>query len=120
MATICGGITRSGSRCSVAVGPGKTHCYLHDSSKAEERRRAASRAGRSRPNSELKQIKADLQGMVDSLLAGELDRGVASVAAQLINVRLRAVEVERRSFDAAQIAERLDALEQRAARLRGT
>jgi hypothetical protein len=49
----CAGIKRDGGRCAVVVGPGQSHCYAHDPTRAEERRRNASRGGRTRGNGEL-------------------------------------------------------------------
>jgi hypothetical protein len=49
MSPLCQGSTRTGERCNVSVSPGVTHCYNHDPTRAEERRRNASRAGKSRP-----------------------------------------------------------------------
>lgn len=119
MGSICAGITRSGSRCSATVGPGQTHCYLHDSSKAEERRRAASRAGKSRPSREIRGVKDRLLSLADDVLAGEADRANAAVAAQIMNVYLRACETERRTSDLGDLLERLEHVEEAASRFRG-
>ncbi len=119
MGSICAGIKRDGSRCRATVGPGQTHCYGHDPRRADERSLAASRAGRARPNGEITEIKTDLQAMVDALLSGELDRGTAAVCGQLKNVKLRAVEIQRRTSDMTDLLTRLEAVEQAASRLRG-
>ncbi|PLS87759.1 MAG: hypothetical protein CYG60_00225, partial [Actinobacteria bacterium] len=74
------------------------------------------RAGRARPNGEITEIKTDLQAMVDALLSGELDRGTAAVCGQLINVKLRAVEIQRRTSDMTDLLTRLEAVEQAASR----
>ena len=43
----CVGIKRDGAQCTTIVKPPQTHCYQHDPARAEERRRNASRAGKS-------------------------------------------------------------------------
>ncbi|MDP9457030.1 MAG: hypothetical protein M3Q60_14920 [Actinomycetota bacterium] len=64
-------------------------------------------------------MKDQLLGLADDVLAGEVARSDAAVTAQVLNVFLRAVEVERRSSDLGELMGRLDELEQRADRLRG-
>lgn len=109
---VCPGIKRDGGRCTVVVNGPQEYCYQHDPARQEERRRAASRAGKSRPSRELVGIKRQLQELTDDALAGKVERGVASVCGQLLNVKLRAVEVERKIREAEEFEARLEALEQ--------
>jgi hypothetical protein len=115
---VCPGIKRSGGRCTVGVKPGETWCYNHDPARAEERKRAASRAGKSKPSRELAGIKGLLADLTGRVLGGEdvepLETGRAAVANQLINTRLRAVELERKLKETEEFEERLEALEQAA------
>ena len=71
----CQGTKRDGGSCTVVVGPGQSHCYQHDPHRAEERRRNASRGGRSggrgRPSVEL----ARLQARFEELAVGQLLNG---------------------------------------------
>jgi LPS O-antigen subunit length determinant protein (WzzB/FepE family) len=108
---VCAGIKRDGARCTVVVSGPQDYCYQHDPARAEERRRAASRAGRSKPSRELVSIKRQLQGLADNVLDGSVDRSDASVAGQLLNILLRAVEVERKAKETDELEERLEALE---------
>ncbi len=108
---VCAGIKRTGGRCTATVGPGETHCYHHDPSRAEERRRAASRAGKSKPSREIAGVKGRLKDLAEGVLAGELERADAIAAGQLFNVWLRATEVERRIRETEELEERLEALE---------
>ncbi len=119
MSSICAGITRTGVRCSQSVGPGVEFCWNHHPDRAEVRRRAASRAGSSKPNREIRAVKDRLMDLADDVLGGEVARSDAAVTAQVLNVYLRAVEVERRTADLSALMERLEALEDRASRLRG-
>lgn len=112
---LCPGIKRDGSRCTVTVEPPQTHCWWHDPDNAEERRRAASRAGKSRPNRELAGVKTLLSDLTDRVLGKEgteaLETGRAAVANQLINTRLRAIEVERKAKETDELEGRIEALE---------
>ena len=115
MAGVCAGIKGSGGRCTAAVGPGEDYCYHHDPARAGERKRAASRAGKSKPSRELAGINALLSELTDRVLGGEgvepLETGRAAVANQLINTRLRAVEAERKIKETDELEARLEELE---------
>jgi hypothetical protein len=109
---VCAGTTRSGGRCTVSVsGAHEGFCHLHDPARADARRRAASKAARSRPSREVASLKAELRVVIDGALDGRIERGVGSCAAQLYNVLLRAVEVERKVRESAELEARLEALE---------
>jgi hypothetical protein len=111
----CPGIKRDGSRCTVSVEPPQTYCWWHDPANAEARQRAASkggkRAGRGRPQAELAGFKAQLQEMADNVLSGEQDRAAAAVAGQLLNIKLRAIEVERKVKETEELEARIEAVE---------
>ena len=85
----CQGIKRDGGRCTVVVGPGQSHCYQHDPHRAEERRRNASRGGRSggrgRPSVELARLQARFKELADKVVGGEIERSVGAVVGQLLN-----------------------------------
>jgi hypothetical protein len=109
----CAGIKRDGGRCTVIVnGSQTTYCYQHDPKRAEERRRNASRAARSKPSRELVGIKQRLSDLADDVLAENVDKGVAAVASQILNVYLRAVSVELKAREQLELIERLEALEE--------
>jgi hypothetical protein len=115
----CAGIKRDGGRCTVIVGGSQTHCYQHDPKRAEERRRNASRAARSKPNRELVGIKARLSDLADDVLEEKVDKSVAAVASQILNVYLRAISVELKAREQLELTERLAALEEALAQRKG-
>jgi hypothetical protein len=108
---VCAGTKRDGSRCTATVEPPRTYCWWHDPENAEARRRAASKAGKSRPSRELPGIKSQLQDLTRDVLAGDLETGRAAVANQLINTRLRAIEQERKNRETEDLEARIEALE---------
>jgi hypothetical protein len=112
LAVRCAGIKRDGGRCTVIVNESQTYCYQHDPKRAEERRRNASRAARSKPSRELVGIKQRLSDLADDVLEGRQDKGVAAVASQVLNVYLRAVSVELKVREQQELIERLEALEE--------
>jgi hypothetical protein len=108
----CAGIKRDGGRCTVIVNGSQTYCYQHDPKRAEERRRNASRAARSKPSRELVGIKQRLSDLAEDVLEEKVDKGVAAVASQVLNVYLRAVSVELKVKEQLELTERLEALEE--------
>ncbi len=115
MTTQCGAITREGRRCQASVSPGAQWCFNHDPARAEERKRNARRAGKARGGgAEIVGIKALLTDLTDRVLAGDLETSSAAVANQLINTRLRAVELERKIRETEELEARIEQLEQTA------
>jgi hypothetical protein len=111
----CGFIKGSGERCKgSATGPHGI-CWAHAPENAERRRRMASRAAKSKPNRELRDLKALLSDLTERVLGGEgvehLESGRAAVANQLINTRLRAIEQERKNRETEDLEARIEALE---------
>jgi hypothetical protein len=111
LSPICSAIKRDGTRCTQSVGLGEHYCHHHHPARAQERRRNASKAGKSKPSSELRGVKAQLQELTDRVLSGELDRADTAVCGQLLNVKLRALEQERRWKEIEELESRLEALE---------
>ncbi len=109
--SVCAGIKRSGGRCTVSVEPGQPYCHHHDPARAEERKRAASKGGKSKPNKELADLKTRLSNLADDVLAGNVDRSDAAVAGQLLNTVIRAVGVELKVREQQDLIERLEELE---------
>src|SRR5918996_2214141 len=108
----CAGIKRDGGRCAVVVGPGQSHCYAHDPHRSHERKRNASRGGRSKGQGELGELKRRIRSLAAEVLDGTADRGRTAVANQLYNTLIRAVEQERKMRELGELAERLEALEE--------
>jgi hypothetical protein len=95
----------------VVVGAAQTHCYHHAPDRAEERRRNASRGGKSKGSREIADLKAQLRKLAADALDGTVERGVAVVVNQILNTRVRLIELERKIREQEQLEERLEALE---------
>jgi hypothetical protein len=113
----CTAIKANGERCKgVAIGLSEW-CYQHAPQHAEERSRNGSKGGRrgsrgrSSPTGELDEVKATLRELTEDVLSGKRDKSIATVANQLLNTRLRAVELERRWREIQELEGRLEALE---------
>jgi hypothetical protein len=79
----------------------------------------ASRAAKSKPNREIRNVKALCENLMDRVLAGELPPGAAAVANQLINTRLRAIEQERKNKETEDLEARIEVLERTREREKG-
>lgn len=112
MTSTCAATKRDGSPCTLPSSSHSDLCWAHDPKNAERRRRGQSRGGKNKPSRELSAIKSLLEDLAEQVLAGDLETGRAAVANQLINTRLRALEVERKVKEAEEIEERLAALEE--------
>ncbi len=107
----CAGIKRDGGRCAVVVGSGQSHCYQHDPDRSDERKRNASRGGKSKGTGELPDLKRQLKNLAVDVLKGETETGRAAVVNQILNTVIRAIEQERKQRELEEMAARLEALE---------
>ncbi len=109
---VCRATKASGDPCKAPAAGLHGYCWAHDPSNAEQRSRMASKAARSKPNRELASLKAQLVDLTEDVLSGELETRRAAVANQLINTRLRAIELERKIKENDELEARIEALEQ--------
>jgi hypothetical protein len=112
----CTAITRGGERCKGIAIDSSGYCYAHHPDHADARRQAASkggkRGGRSRPRAELSEAKVILRGLAGRVLNGSLQRSDAAVAAQVMNVYLRALSLELKIREQEELTQRLESLEE--------
>ncbi len=118
MMNVCRATKANGESCrGTATGPHGL-CWAHAPENADQRRRGASRGGKVKPSRELAGIKALLSDLTDRVLGEDgvepLETGRAAVANQLLNTRLRAVEVERKLRETEELVGRLERLERAA------
>lgn len=109
---LCAGTKRSGERCTATVEPPQRYCWWHDPANADERRRAASKGGRGKPSRELRDLKRELEDLAKGVLDGSVDRGKGAVVNQILNTRLRAIELARKIKETEELEERIGQLEQ--------
>ncbi len=107
----CSFIKPSGERCrGTATGP-QGLCWAHDPANAEQRRRTASRAGKSKPNKEIVSIRGRLSDLADDVLEGRVDRADAAVAGQLLGTVIRAIGTELKVREQQELEGRMEELE---------
>lgn len=108
---VCSGIKRNGGRCTATVKPGDSYCYHHDPERSEQRKRAASRAGRSSGGRDVGNLKRRISELIDDVLEGKTDRGRAAVAMQGFNALRGALELERKVKETDELEARIEELE---------
>lgn len=104
----------NGEQCRGTAVASHGFCWAHAPENAERRSRQASRAAKAKPNREIKDLKAELSSLTNQVLSGEIETSKVAVANQLINTRLRAVELERKVKETEELEERLAQLEEAA------
>jgi hypothetical protein len=108
----CAGTTRDGRQCTAIVKPPQAYCYQHDPARSEERRRNASRAGKSVGGREIRHLKKRISLVIEAVLEGSQDRGRAAVAIQGFNALKSVLELERRIKETEELEARIELLEQ--------
>jgi len=110
---ICSATKRDGSPCTLQATEKDGLCWAHSPQHAEQRRRRASKGGRSKANTEIRDLKAQLEDLAEGVLAKRVDRGDAIAVNQILNTRARLIELSRRIQETEELAERISAIEAR-------
>ena len=103
----CRATKRDGSPCTLPAQGERGLCWAHNPANAEARRKGASKGGRSKPISDLTTLKQKLVALGDDVLAGDANRGDASVAVAAYGTAIRAIEalVKVRELEESRIVE---------------
>jgi hypothetical protein len=111
----CRALKPDGTPCQRIVGVSSRYCFGHDPLRQAERNRNASRAGRARrrgrKSDEFGELRAMLAKTTEKVLDGTLPPKIGTTAAQLLQARLRLIEIEHRVHDQRALEERLERLE---------
>ncbi len=107
----CRASKAGGTACKAPATGSHGYCWAHDPEHAEQRRRAASKAARSKPNREVKGYKREVRALITEVKNGGQDRADAAVILQGYRVLKDLVELERRVKETDDFATRLEELE---------
>ena len=113
---VCGATKRDGTPCTLSATDDNGYCWAHSPVNAEQRRRAASRAGRSKPSREVQAIKASVRDVIAKVERSELERNDAAVMLQGYRVLKDLVELERRVKVTDELAGELTELKEKVER----
>ncbi len=106
----CSGIKPDGGQCTLTVEPPETYCWHHTPERAEERRRTASRAARSKGNREVLVLKEEIKGVIAEVKAGDLDRNAAAVMLQGYRTLKDFIALERQVKETDELAAEIEDL----------
>jgi len=112
----CAAIKPDGERCKAdAIGHAEW-CWSHHPDHQDERRLRASRGGRrggrGRPVAELTKLQERFEELASKVLDGELDKGRAVVAGQLLQGARACIRDRLKAVEQLELIERLEVLEQ--------
>ena len=109
----CTAIKANGGQCERVVPDSSKLCYSHDPERAEERRAYAVKGGKTTPSrsADLRLLREELRGLMAGVVNGNVDKGRASVAAQVAGVLVRCHEQERRALETEELERRIAELE---------
>jgi hypothetical protein len=92
-------------------GAGSAYCPAHDPAREGARRRAASKAARSKPDAEVKGVKDGSMPSPTACSPANSCGRTRRSSSQVLNVKLRALERERKWKELGELEDRLEALE---------
>ena len=114
--SLCSGIRADGGRCKAQAIADNQWCFNHHPDyEAARRRRAAKggkRGGRGRPSAELARLQRRFEELAESVLSGDIERGVGAVAGQLLNGARACVRDALAAREQEELIGRLQALEE--------
>jgi hypothetical protein len=106
----CAGITRQGRRCTLSAHGSSGMCWLHDPTRADQRRRHASKAARSKGNKEVADLKVEIKTVIADVRAGDLDRNDAAVMIQGYRALKDFIALERQVRETDELAAEIEEL----------
>ena len=106
----CTGTKRDGSPCTATVEPPLTHCWWHDPQNAEQRRRAASRGGKSKANREVASLRTEVKDLIAKIEVGEVSPTRGNTMFRGYGVLLDLIKLERSGFVEEDLAARIEEL----------
>ena len=107
---ICSATKRDGEPCTLPAVGAHGLCWAHAPENAEKRRRAASRAARSKGNREVMTLKEEIKALIADVKAGDLDRNDAAVMVQAYRALKDFIELERRVKETDDLAAEVEEL----------
>lgn len=110
--TRCIGVKPDGALCKGIASHGSDYCPAHDPAREEARRRSASKAARSKPGREIVHLKAQLKDLAEDVLTASVDPKVGAVVTQIVNARLKLIELERRIRETDDLETRIEQIQE--------
>jgi hypothetical protein len=107
---ICRAIKANGEPCTLPANGPHGLCWAHAPENAERRRRAASKAARSKGNREVAELKEEIKALISDVRSGELDRNNAAVMIQGYRTLRDFIALERQVRETDELAAEIEEL----------
>jgi len=107
----CSAIKPNGERCKRTADGPEGYCWAHDPKNAAERHRSASRAATAKADREVREIKAEIRGLVRLVREEDFDVSKANAINRLFGTLLQYIIVERGIFREDDLAARIKELQ---------
>jgi hypothetical protein len=117
--TQCIGVKPNGELCRCVAARGSDFCSAHDPARKEARHRNASKAARSKPGREIKDLKVQLESLAKDVLKKSVEPKVGAVVCQILNTRARLIEVDRKLRETEELEARIEELSEAFERQKG-
>ncbi len=106
----CRATKGDGDPCKGTATGSHGYCWAHAPENAAERKRAASRGGKSKPNREVRDLKQEVKGLIADVKAGAQVRADAAVMLQGHRLLKDLVELERKVKETDELETRIEEL----------
>jgi hypothetical protein len=105
---ICRATKANGEPCTLPANSPQGLCWAHAPENAEKRRRAASRAARSKGNREVATLKEEIKAVIADVKSGGLDRNDAAVMIQGYRALKDFIALERQIRETDELAAEIE------------
>jgi hypothetical protein len=106
----CSAIKPNGERCTLPANGQHGLCWAHDPRNREKRRQTASRGGRGRATKEVRDLKAEIKGLIGKVENGAVNPTRANTMIRGYTVLIDLIKLERGVYLEEDLAARLEAL----------
>jgi hypothetical protein len=107
---VCRATKANGEPCTLPANGPQGLCWAHAPENAEKRRRAASKAARSKGNREVATLKDEIKAVITDVKSGNLDRNDAGVMIQGYRALKDFIALERQIKETDELAAELEEL----------
>jgi hypothetical protein len=107
---VCRATKANGEPCTLPANGPQGLCWAHDPANHEKRRRAASKAARSKGSREVAGLKEEIKTVIADVKAGDLDRNDAAVMIQGYRALKDLIALERQVRETDELAAEIEEL----------
>jgi hypothetical protein len=107
----CSATKPNGEKCKRTADGPEGYCWAHDPKNAGERHRSASRAATAKADKEIREVKAEIRGLIHLVREEGFDPTAANAINRLYGTLLQYIIVERGIYREDDLAQRIKELQ---------